>query len=311
MQDRIYQSELKEKVKFLNVNEILPDGLHEVLIELIENGDYNSVDDILKPYEYFFIDQKSTDKNAINRRNDFNNDKLVNKRVEMLKNENIKLGQELNRRTREFSKIDAQKEFKINELEKLYNDEIRNKVKENVPSYVTTASAQLTEKENKLKKIATIWSLIGFIALILAVAFASFSIVWGYKEFSALPLERITWMWISFGLIKGASLLIMLFGIAVYALNLSKAYMHESLKLSDRIHAINLGEVYLKIYGHSVSSQEFKDIFENWNISSNSAFYTKPESSDYNKAILQKALEEALPTQLIKNFVSMKSLSKE
>ncbi|EMQ3395533.1 hypothetical protein WG294_002000 [Yersinia enterocolitica] len=313
MQDAMYQSELSTKIDSLLKRKRISASHHNYLRKLIREGDYSAIDNILSLSDSDLTDHEvnknlSWDeyKNS-NIENNFN----LTSHLEMLKIENEKLQAELSRRTREFKKINDKINFQINELQEKHKKEIQEKVKNNVPDYVENATTQLTEKESRLKKTATIWSWVGFVSLFLSVILSLISIVWGYKEFSALPTEKITWMWISFGLIKGACLLMILFGVAAYALNLSKAYMHESLKLSDRIHAISLGEVYLKIYGHSVSSQEFKDIFENWNISSNSAFHTKPESSDSNKAILQKALEEALPTQLIKNLVSMKSLSKE
>lgn len=313
MQEAMYQSELTTKIDSLLKRKRISSSHHNYLRKLIREGNYNAIDNILS-----LSDSDLTD-HEINKNlswDEYKNSNIVddfslNSHLEKLKIENEKLKTELNRRTREFKKVNDRINIKINELQEKHKREIQEKVKDNVPDYVKNATTQLTEKELKLKETATVWSWIGFISLFSSVIFSLISIAWGYKEFSALPTEKITWMWISFGLIKGVCLLMILFGIAAYALNLSKAYMHESLKLSDRIHAISLGEVYLKIYGHSVSSQEFKDIFENWNISSNSAFHTKPESSDSNKAILQKALEEALPTQLIKNLVSMKSLSKE
>ncbi|HDL7600022.1 TPA: hypothetical protein PXO68_000593 [Yersinia enterocolitica] len=309
MQDKIYASEIANKIEYKKIKGEIPVSLYNHLKDLINEGEFEKAENLLELSDDDFEKDKYFSFKYMRKSPEETSDLML--RMDSLKSENIKLQNELNRRTREFSKINEKTNLKIKTLEEKHKKEIQEKVKTNVPDYVENATTKLTEKEVKLKKTATVWTWIGFSFLLLAVFFSILSITWGYKEFTELPAERITWMWIAFGLIKGACLLIILFGVAAYALNLSKAYMHESLKLSDRIHAINLGEVYLKIYGHSVSSQEFKDIFENWNISSNSAFHTNSESPDYNRAILQKALEEALPTQLIKTFVSMKSLSKE
>lgn len=48
--------------------------------------------------------------------------------------------------------------------------------------------------------------------------------------------------------------------------------MHEAIKRSDRTHAITFGKLYLEIYGNTVDRKELLDIFENWNITSESAF---------------------------------------
>ncbi|MGK5059245.1 hypothetical protein ACQ4WY_20175 [Janthinobacterium sp. LB2P49] len=63
--------------------------------------------------------------------------------------------------------------------------------------------------------------------------------------------------------------------------------MHESIKRSDRAHAINFGKLYLEIYGNSVDRKELIDIFENWNITSESAF-SKANPSGFEPQISDK-----------------------
>ena len=55
--------------------------------------------------------------------------------------------------------------------------------------------------------------------------------------------------------------------------------MHESLKSSERQHAINFGKFYLESYGVDADWSQIKDAFEHWNISSNTAFCANSSDS--------------------------------
>jgi hypothetical protein len=48
--------------------------------------------------------------------------------------------------------------------------------------------------------------------------------------------------------------------------------MSESLKCSDRIHAIGFGKFYLKAYGEKATWLELKEVFQHWNIDRSSTF---------------------------------------
>ena len=48
--------------------------------------------------------------------------------------------------------------------------------------------------------------------------------------------------------------------------------MDESLKNSDRIHAISFGKFYLQAFGNDATPEEVKDVFQHWNISSDNSF---------------------------------------
>ena len=59
---------------------------------------------------------------------------------------------------------------------------------------------------------------------------------------------------------------------------------------SDRAHAITFGKLYLEIYGNTVDRKELLDIFENWNITSESAF-SKANPSGFEPQIIDKLSE--------------------
>ncbi len=66
--------------------------------------------------------------------------------------------------------------------------------------------------------------------------------------------------------------------------------MHESLKRSDRMHAINFGKLYLEVYGNDVSQNDMKSIFENWNLNSDSAF-VKIQGPNFDPKVIDQATQ--------------------
>lgn len=62
--------------------------------------------------------------------------------------------------------------------------------------------------------------------------------------------------------------------------------MNESLKVSDRIHAISFGKFYLQVFEQSLTPEELKDIFRDWNINNQSSF-AELKSSEYDPKLLE------------------------
>lgn len=62
--------------------------------------------------------------------------------------------------------------------------------------------------------------------------------------------------------------------LARYSYSLAKSYMSESLKSSDRIHAIQFGKFFLRAYGGRLTPAEVKDAFQHWNSDRGSTFST-------------------------------------
>ena len=59
---------------------------------------------------------------------------------------------------------------------------------------------------------------------------------------------------------------------ARYAYSLGKSYMSESLKSSDRIHAIQFGKFFLRAFGSRATTAEIREVFQHWNIDRTSTF---------------------------------------
>ncbi|GKV79193.1 hypothetical protein ACRQTN_06330 [Pectobacterium brasiliense] len=228
-----------------------------------------------------------------------------------LQSENKSLIDELKKtKNRENSEIENLR-AKISTLQSTLNKEMQKKVETNFSNYVKKATATLRARERLLNQKSITWGNISSISLVIAALFATISLCWGYYEYSTLASDKITWLWATYGVMKGGFIIAMLCTLATYAYSLSKAYTHESLKLGDRSHAIKLGEVFLQIYGSQIDPEEFKNIFENWNLNGSSAFYSSKasqETSSLDKDSVKKIVEELLPSQIIKNIESITSI---
>lgn len=63
-----------------------------------------------------------------------------------------------------------------------------------------------------------------------------------------------------------------LIALTRYIFMLGKSFMVESIRLSNRAHAIGLGKLYMQLYKNKFEWSELKDVLQNWNIDSGSAF---------------------------------------
>lgn len=161
-------------------------------------------------------------------------------------------------------KIEGQK---VAEKEKVA--ERIEKINISIVDYVEPILKDLKEREDKLRKIAHTWNFFGYIAIVLGIL-ASIAIVVIDTQFHLdIDLHRIFYL-----AIKGALLLILLLTSSKYAFTMSKSYMNESLKNADRIHAISFGKFYIKVFENSINPNDFKEIFQNWNLSKDSSFST-------------------------------------
>lgn len=81
----------------------------------------------------------------------------------------------------------------------------------------------------------------------------------------------------------------------------SNDFTHEAIIVSNRAHAIQFGKLYLEIYVNTVERNEMQKIFENLNISSDTAFLkhktNKSESVKFD-ALLDslKKVKELIPS---------------
>lgn len=204
---------------------------------------------------------------------------------------------EIHQRQNKYKSIEVgllKKEQNIRESIRLLQEEhqkqVQEKIELKVPEFVESAVSTLKEKEKSFSDKAQTWNFHGSISVALAIASAIGALIYGGFEFNSAAKENIDWFFFSFLLLKGLIIVSLFAAFAKHAYNVGNAYMHESLKRSDRMHAINFGKLYLEVYGNDVSQSDMKSIFENWNMNSDSAF-TKIQSTNFEPKVVEQVTQ--------------------
>lgn len=127
--------------------------------------------------------------------------------------------------------------------------------------YVKDTLDDLNKREKSLKKTANVWYGSGFSCLILSVL----AVLYLWFSASSSPDFGQQTQSLLFNLAKGITLVGLMLTLSRYSFLLGKGYMTEALKNADRIHAISFGKFYLQVYGGSITSEEMREVFQNWN----------------------------------------------
>lgn len=174
------------------------------------------------------------------------------------------------------------------DFEEATKRQVQQRIEAKVPEFVAAAIKSLEDRESLYRKKASQWSIHGTLVLILSIiATAAISLFGSGIGGSIKDLEWQTLVFVSF---KGLVVLGVLGLWAKHAFTVSNAYMHEAIKRSDRVHAISFGKLYLEIYGNNIDRKELIEIFEDWNIASESAFL-KANPNSFEPKILDKLTE--------------------
>lgn len=167
----------------------------------------------------------------------------------------------------------------IFDLEAKNKENIQNRIDKNLSTYVSNSVKELEKIEKKLKCAAARWSILSvfilFSGFAAGIGFALFGYMFGPE------LENLKWPELLIFSIKGIFIVSAFVAAAGYSFMKSNAFTHEAIIVSNRAHAIQFGKLYLEIYGNTVERSEMQKIFENWNISSDTAFLkAKNDKSD-------------------------------
>lgn len=151
-----------------------------------------------------------------------------------------------------------------------YSTESQEAIQKNSGKFVSSALSTLGVKENRVHQISIIWAAIGAAALLLGVIFAILSMIYSAESFHQAPSSGLEYYF--FHLFRGLIVVGIFAAISRYAFIFSNSYMHESLKVGERVHAIKFGEFYLDTYGSTAEWEQVREAFAHWNISGQSAF---------------------------------------
>lgn len=164
--------------------------------------------------------------------------------------------------------------------------EIKEKIEDSAPGYISQTITELTSRERYQKNIAFFWYLLGFFSLIGGVGVAVWFANNGLTSFDG----KENWSLTIFYAIKSFFIIILLIASSKYCFNLAKSYMSESLKIADRIHAISFGKFYLQVFNQQINPGEIKDIFRDWNIN-NQANNFSTQTTDFDPKLFDKVLD--------------------
>ncbi len=148
------------------------------------------------------------------------------------------------------------------------NDTISEQLNISFDSYLNDVFEKLENNEKKNKRLAYFSYTMSALFLIMIIPFLFFT-----RDYSDLYNTQII-----------GTILLSFFNlttITVFAalsrlmFILGKSFMVESIRNSDRIHAISFGKFYIRSYGNSASRQEIREVLGEWNIDKGSSFSTQ------------------------------------
>lgn len=177
-----------------------------------------------------------------------------------------------------------------------YREESRSKIESRSSAYVNDALSALDSSSRKYHTVGTIWSVFGSLAIVAGVLTGLYFGVLGLT-----PLEGntdISWAQVSFFAFKGVIVIGLFVALAKYCFTYGQSFTHESIKNSERKHAINFGKFYLETYGADAQWSQIKEAFEHWNINSSSAF-SGNDSDKFDPKIFDKAIQFAETIQKV------------
>lgn len=175
--------------------------------------------------------------------------------------------------------------------------ESQQTLQDNSKRFVGSALTLLGDKEGRFHWIAVLWSIGGALSLLAGVAIALVTMLSSSDSYHQVSSAGLGYYF--FHLFRGLIIVGVCAALARYAFIFSNSYMHESLKVGERAHAIRFGEFYLDTYGANAEWEQVKEAFAHWNISGQSAFSKHdPNSVDPAVAgaagkVMKKAIDAA------------------
>lgn len=165
--------------------------------------------------------------------------------------------------------------------------EVKRNVEISAADYVGGTIETLQIRESRFNKIAVIWQFLGFASLLAGAILVGCLAINGFGKNGS---------WLDIALLgsKLITIIVLLLSLSKYSFNISKTYMHESLKNADRFHAISFGKFYLQVFSSTITKEDIKEVFTDWNLEKSSKF-SELSSNDYDPKLIG-LVEKALDT---------------
>lgn len=175
--------------------------------------------------------------------------------------------------------------------------ESQQTLQDNSRRFVGSALTLLGNKEGRFHGIAVWWAVGGALSLLAGIAIALVTMLTSSDSYHQAASAGLGYYF--FHLFRGLIIVGVCAALARYAFIFSNSYMHESLKVGERAHAIRFGEFYLDTYGANAEWEQVKEAFAHWNITGQSAF-SKHDPNAVDPAVagaagkvMKKAIEAA------------------
>ena len=171
------------------------------------------------------------------------------------------------------------------------------KIESSTDDFVNDTKKELEGREFWLKVTAYVCFALGLIAIIIGIwlvfKFADEGLSVFVKNLKddkgAITVQTLDWSLVVYNAVKSILIITLLIAASKYCFNLAKSFMVEALKLSDRVHAINFGRFYLRVFSKKgIESKEFIDVFRDWNINNQNSAFSAQNFNDYDPKILEK-----------------------
>jgi len=163
--------------------------------------------------------------------------------------------------------------------------EVQDRIEQNAATYINESIDRLQAQETRYRNMSYRWYTLAFVSLLGGVV---------YGVFRTATFKAIETNWIVALQFFMVSLIIvgLLIALSRFSFILGRSFMVESLRNSDRIHAISFGRFYLKAFGSKADWQEVKEVFQHWNIDKGSDFINQ-NPKDFDPEVFKLVTELA------------------
>lgn len=220
---------------------------------------------------------------------------MLSKSNEEVPNELVKFGAlRITIDNSNYSEVDALKKaheltdryFRLKTAQRQNSEEVKQNIAHETPEFIKEAKKRLINRAKIFTLTASGYFVFGLIVASLGI-FAGYKVYINDKEYLGTDPKLLL---IVFFFIKSVVILSLCIAITQYCFSLGKAYMHEALKIEDRIHAISFGEYYVNVYKDSLTSDDIKEVFRNWNISIGNTAFLNQKNDEIDPKLIDKGL---------------------
>lgn len=150
--------------------------------------------------------------------------------------------------------------------------EKEEKVQAGLSTYLSDTMARLKENEARNMVLAYVLYGLSLVPLAVSIVIALRTSITNAENTIAMAVQAIT-----------AFFVILLFvSMSKLLFTLAKSFMVESIRCSDRIHAISFGKFFLDAYGNDATREEVLKAFNTWNIDDGKTSFRNQSGDDYD-----------------------------